>query len=135
MRSNRLTGAAARSRLKRCHSWRTKTPSATTTQRVKTTAVSMTLPLNLRLRAMQPRAAVALLALAACGRGEPLAVIHTAGGARAEVALEIATTPLSTAPLGVDGPSRYVLEVPGGWAARRGVAPGDHVELRGVAVP
>src|SRR5207245_542568 len=93
MRSNRLTGAAARSRLKRCHSWRTKTPSATTTQRVKTTAVSMTLPLNLRLRAMQPRAAVALLALAACGRGEPLAVIHTAGGARAEVALEIAATP------------------------------------------
>jgi len=53
----------------------------------------MTLPLNLRLRAMQPRAAVALLALAACGRGEPLAVIHTAGGARAEVALEIAATP------------------------------------------
>ena len=42
---------------------------------------------------MQPRAAVALLALAACGRGEPLAVIHTAGGARAEVALEIAATP------------------------------------------
>ena len=42
---------------------------------------------------MQPRAAIALLALAACGRGEPLAVIHTAGGARAEVALEVAATP------------------------------------------
>src|SRR6266436_5792401 len=88
MRSNRLTGAAARSRLKRCHSWR-----ATTPHRVKATAVSMTLPLNLRLRARHPRAAIALLALAACGRGEPLAVIHTAGGARAEVALEIAATP------------------------------------------
>ncbi len=143
---------------------------------------------------MQPRAAIALLALAACGRGEPLAVIHTAGGARADVALEVATTPeaqarglmyrrtladgrgmlfvfpaeaphefwmkntfipldmifiaadgrivgihpnatpLSTAPLGVERPSRYVLEVPGGWAARRGVAPGDRVELRGIAL-
>jgi len=116
-------------------------------------------------------------------------VIHTAAGARAEVAVEVAATPeaqarglmyrrgmlfvfpaeaphefwmkntfipldmifigadgrivgihanatpLSTAPLGVERPSRYVLEVPGGWAARRGVAPGDRVELRGTAVP
>src|SRR6266550_3666852 len=146
MRSNRLTGAAARSRLKRCHSWRTKTPSATTTQRVKTTAGSMTLPLNLRLRAMQPRAAIALLALAA-GRGMlfvfpaeaphefwmkntfiPLDMIFIAGDGHI-AGIQANTTPLSTAPLGVDGPSRYVLEVPGGWAARRGVAPGDHVEL------
>jgi len=38
-------------------------------------------------------------------------------------------TPLSTAPVGVGRPSRYVLEVPGGWAARSGVAPGQRVEL------
>ena len=38
-------------------------------------------------------------------------------------------TPLSTAPVGVGRPSRYVLEVPGGWAARTGVAPGQRVEL------
>ncbi len=37
--------------------------------------------------------------------------------------------PLSTATVGVGRPSRWVLEVPGGWAARRGVASGDRVEL------
>ena len=147
---------------------------------------------------MQPRGArtagAALLALVACGAHEPAAVVHTAGGGRAEVAVEVAATPeaqarglmyrraladgrgmlfvfpaeaphqfwmkntfipldmifiaadgrivgihpnatpLSTAPLGVERPSRYVLEVPGGWAARRGVAPGDRVELRGIAL-
>ena len=147
---------------------------------------------------MQPRGArtagAALLALGACGAHEPAAVVHTAGGGRAEVAVEVAATPeaqarglmyrrvladgqgmlfvfpaeaphqfwmkntfipldmifiaadgrivgihpnatpLSTAPLGVERPSRYVLEVPGGWAARRGVAPGDRVELRGIAL-
>ena len=40
--------------------------------------------------------------------------------------------PLSTIPVGVGTASRYVLEVPGGWAARRGVAPGQHVDLLGV---
>lgn len=40
--------------------------------------------------------------------------------------------PLSTALVGVGHPSRFVLEVPGGWAARHGVAPGQRVELRGV---
>jgi len=45
------------------------------------------------------------------------------------------TTPLSTASIGVGRPSRYVLEVPGGTAARRGIAPGDRVELRGVPSP
>jgi len=38
-------------------------------------------------------------------------------------------TPLSTATMGVGRPSRYVLEVPGGWAARSGVATGQRVEL------
>jgi uncharacterized membrane protein (UPF0127 family) len=38
-------------------------------------------------------------------------------------------TPLSTATVGVGHPSRWVLEVPGGWSARRGVAPGQRVEL------
>ena len=37
--------------------------------------------------------------------------------------------PLSTATVGVGRPSRWVLEVPGGWSARRGVASGDRVEL------
>ena len=64
----------------------------------------------------------------------PLDMIFIAGDGHI-AGIQANTTPLSTAPLGVDGPSRYVLEVPGGWAARRGVAPGDHVELRGVAVP
>ena len=41
-------------------------------------------------------------------------------------------TPLSTASIGVDAPSRYVLEVPGGWAARHGVGTGDRVVLVGV---
>jgi uncharacterized membrane protein (UPF0127 family) len=44
-------------------------------------------------------------------------------------------TPLSTASIAVGTPSRYVLEVPGGWAARHGVAPGARVELHGVHVP
>ena len=44
-------------------------------------------------------------------------------------------TPLSTAPITVRRPSRYVLEVPGGYAARRGIAPGDRVELAGVPSP
>ena len=38
-------------------------------------------------------------------------------------------TPLSTAGISVGTPSRYVLEVPGGWAERRGVAVGDLVEF------
>jgi len=39
------------------------------------------------------------------------------------------TTPLSLAPVTVGRPSRWVLEVPGGWAARNGVRTGDRVEL------
>jgi uncharacterized protein len=44
-------------------------------------------------------------------------------------------TPLSTVPIRVGHPSRFVLEVPGGWAARHRVAPGDQVELVGVPPP
>ena len=45
-------------------------------------------------------------------------------------------TPLSTVAIAVGRPSRYVLEVPGGYTRRRGIAPGDRVELIGVgAVP
>jgi len=40
--------------------------------------------------------------------------------------------PLSTANIAVGKPSRYVLEVPGGWAARHGIAAGARVEFRGV---
>ncbi len=41
-------------------------------------------------------------------------------------------TPLSTADIAVGMPSRYVLEVPGGWAARHGISAGARVEFRGV---
>ena len=51
------------------------------------------------------------------------------------VGIHADATPLSTAPISVGRPSRWVLEVPGGWAARRGVAAGDRVELRGVRSP
>ena len=40
--------------------------------------------------------------------------------------------PLSTAGVSVGTPSRYVLEVPGGWAAKKGIAVDDRVELMGV---
>jgi uncharacterized membrane protein (UPF0127 family) len=40
--------------------------------------------------------------------------------------------PLSLAPLTIGRPARHVLEVPGGFARRRGIADGDRVELRGV---
>jgi uncharacterized membrane protein (UPF0127 family) len=40
--------------------------------------------------------------------------------------------PHSTASLGVGRPSRWVLEVPGGYAARHGLREGDRVELHGV---
>ena len=51
------------------------------------------------------------------------------------VGIHAEAPPLSTAPIGVGAPSRYVLEVPGGFAARRGIAPGDVVELAGVPSP
>ena len=42
--------------------------------------------------------------------------------------------PLSLASISIGRPSRYVLEVAGGWAARHGVAAGDRVALDGVAL-
>ena len=41
-------------------------------------------------------------------------------------------TPLSEAGISVGRPSRYVLEVPGGYAARQGIATGNRVELSGL---
>jgi uncharacterized protein len=40
--------------------------------------------------------------------------------------------PLSTASISVGAPSRWVLEVPGGWCARNGVVVGDAVDFTGV---
>ncbi len=40
--------------------------------------------------------------------------------------------PLSTTLRSVGAPSRYVLEVNGGWAAAHGVAPGDRVRFENV---
>ena len=48
------------------------------------------------------------------------------------VGIHANATPLSTANIAVGKPSRYVLEVPGGWAARHGVAAGAQVEFRGL---
>jgi uncharacterized protein len=45
------------------------------------------------------------------------------------VGIRADATPQSTAQIGVGVPSHYVLEVPGGWAKRNGVATGDRVEL------
>ena len=51
---------------------------------------------------------------------------------RQVVGVHANATPLSTASISIGAPSRYVLEVPGGWAARHGVATGDRVVLDGV---
>jgi len=48
------------------------------------------------------------------------------------VGIHAQAVPQSTESLSVGVPSRYVLEVPGGWAAAHGIASGAHVELRGV---
>ena len=48
------------------------------------------------------------------------------------VGIHANATPLSTANIAVGKPSRYVLEVPGGWAARHGISAGARVEFRGV---
>src|SRR5438093_7648568 len=48
------------------------------------------------------------------------------------VGIHANATPLSMANIQVGKPSRYVLEVPGGWAARHGIAAGAQVEFRGL---
>jgi len=48
------------------------------------------------------------------------------------VGIHANATPQSTADIAVGMPSRYVLEVPGGWAARHGISAGARVEFRGV---
>jgi uncharacterized membrane protein (UPF0127 family) len=60
--------------------------------------------------------------------------VGSGGGGRI-VGIHRDATPLSTAQIGVGAPSRYVLEVPGGYARRRGIAVGDSVELVGVPAP
>jgi uncharacterized membrane protein (UPF0127 family) len=61
----------------------------------------------------------------------PLDMIFIAADGRV-VGVAPNATPLSTAGVSVGKPSRYVLEVPGGWAAKRGIAAGDRVEFVGV---
>jgi uncharacterized membrane protein (UPF0127 family) len=51
------------------------------------------------------------------------------------VGVHAEATPLSTASIAVGTPSRFVLEVPGGYAARHGIASGARVEFRGVRLP
>ena len=40
--------------------------------------------------------------------------------------------PMTTTPRRVDAPSRYVLEVNGGWSSAHGVAPGDRARFEGI---
>ena len=64
----------------------------------------------------------------------PLDMLFIAGDGHI-VGIHADAVPLSTAPIGVGRPSRYVLEVSGGYAARHGIATGDRVELDGVGPP
>ena len=48
------------------------------------------------------------------------------------VGVHAGAVPQSTDPITVGAPSRYVLEVPGGWAERHGIARGAQVDLQGV---
>jgi uncharacterized membrane protein (UPF0127 family) len=64
----------------------------------------------------------------------PLDMLFIAADGRI-VGIRADATPLSTAAIGVGAASRFVLEVPGGWAGRHGVAAGDRVELVGVRTP
>ena len=64
----------------------------------------------------------------------PLDMVFIAADRRI-VGIHPDATPLSTTPISVGKPSRWVLEVPGGWAARHGVARGDRVEFRGLRLP
>jgi uncharacterized membrane protein (UPF0127 family) len=54
------------------------------------------------------------------------------GEDRRVVGVHAEAVPQSTDTISVGVPSRYVLEVPGGWAARHGIAAGARVDLQGV---
>ena len=64
----------------------------------------------------------------------PLDMLFIAADGRV-VGVRAEATPLSTASIGVGTPSRFVLEVPGGWAARHRIAAGARVEFHGVRLP
>ncbi len=49
------------------------------------------------------------------------------------VGMKTNTTPLSLAPLSVGKPSKWVLEVAGGYTGRAGIATGDRIELPGTS--
>jgi hypothetical protein len=61
----------------------------------------------------------------------PLDMIFVDDGGRVVGIVENAQ-PLTLAPRAPGVPSRYVLEVPGGWSARHGVAPGARVRFEHV---
>jgi uncharacterized membrane protein (UPF0127 family) len=61
----------------------------------------------------------------------PLDMVFIAGDGRI-VGIQADASPLTTASRSVGKPSRYVLEVNGGWAARHGIRAGDRIELHGV---
>jgi uncharacterized membrane protein (UPF0127 family) len=61
----------------------------------------------------------------------PLDMLFIDEGGRVVGLLERAE-PLTTSPRDPGVPSRYVLEVNGGWAERHGVRPGDRVRFEGV---
>jgi uncharacterized membrane protein (UPF0127 family) len=61
----------------------------------------------------------------------PLDMLFIAGDGRI-VGIRADTTPLSTAPVSVGLPSRFVLETNGGWASRHGVRAGDRVAVHGI---
>jgi uncharacterized membrane protein (UPF0127 family) len=61
----------------------------------------------------------------------PLDMLFIDDGGRVVGLIERAE-PLTTSPRDPGVPSRYVLEVNGGWAARHGVRPGDRVQFEGV---
>jgi uncharacterized protein len=64
----------------------------------------------------------------------PLDMLFLDAGGRV-VGIHANAKPLSTLPITVGVPSRYVIEVPGGWAAGHGIAPGDRVELPDLPAP
>ena len=61
----------------------------------------------------------------------PLDMLFIAADGRV-VGIHPNATPLSTVAIQVGHPSRYVLEVPGGYTQRRGITAGDRVELSGL---